>query len=280
MQNRPRETPHLAVTNLITGHFRKNKGYANWRPHGTQDWLLIYTVAGRGRFGYSAPAGSEEFIARPGDVVILRPNTLHDYGVEKSLQHWNLLWAHFQPRPHWIDWLNWPPVSPHAPGIMCLGLPHQRQRDHVRRTLAQMHQHANSSGPRRLDLALHVLEEILLTLDSLNPLQAQSHLDPRIRSTMDFLCAHIDQKITLHHLAERVNLSESRLAHLFRKHVGLTPQRFLELQRLDRAKQLLALTPTSIKEIAYQVGFQNPFYFTLRFKRYTSKSPKAYRQSA
>jgi AraC family transcriptional regulator of arabinose operon len=70
------------------------------------------------------------------------------------------------------------------------------------------------------------------------------------------------------------------MAHLFRAQVGQTPQRFLEQQRLDRAKQLLAFTPNSIKTIAYELGFENPFYFTLRFKRYTGSSPRQYRKSA
>jgi AraC family transcriptional regulator of arabinose operon len=72
-------------------------------------------------------------------------------------------------------------------------------------------------------------------------------------------------------------MSVSRVAHLFREQVGVTPQQFLERQRMERASQLLEMTALSVKEIAHQVGFENPFYFTLRFKRQTGQSPTAFR---
>ena len=58
----------------------------------------------------------------------------------------------------------------------------------------------------------------------------------------------------------------------------MTPQQFLEQQRLDRARQLLELSGRSIGDIAADVGFDNPFYFTLRFKRLTGLSPRDYRK--
>ncbi len=58
----------------------------------------------------------------------------------------------------------------------------------------------------------------------------------------------------------------------------MTPQRFIETQRLDRAKQLRELTPRSVATVAFDVGFENPFYFSLRFKRYTTMSPTEYRR--
>ena len=73
------ETPHVTVLNLLTGHFRETSGYRAFRRRGVDDWLLVYTVSGLGRFGH--PAG--ELTARPGDWVLLKPGTLHDYGVSR-----------------------------------------------------------------------------------------------------------------------------------------------------------------------------------------------------
>src|SRR5690349_24078444 len=82
-------SPHRDATSLITGHFCQKAGYLAWRPQGTRDWLIIYTLAGKGRFGF--PGG--ERVVEPGDITLLRPGTPHDYGVEKSLAHWELLWG-------------------------------------------------------------------------------------------------------------------------------------------------------------------------------------------
>src|SRR5476649_2265561 len=92
----PLETPHFDYPEIVTGHFHEKAGYAARREHGTDDWLLIYTASGRGRFGYR----TGEFIAHPGDLVLLRPGAFHDYGVEPALQRWELLWTHFLPRAH------------------------------------------------------------------------------------------------------------------------------------------------------------------------------------
>ncbi len=265
------ETPHATTTDIIAGHFRERRGYATWRENGAQDWLLIYTVAGCGRFGY--PAG--EMLATPGDIVLLRPGTLHDYGVEPQLERWEILWAHFQPRLHWMDWLDWPQE---APGLMRLRL-NQAARRPVQSALAEMYEHSRGAQSRHQDFAFNALERALLLCDAANPHIGHPQMDSRVRQTMDYLCRRLQDRITLDLLADRVNLSASRLAHLFREQTGTTPQQFLEIHRLDRAKQLLAFTPHAIKQVALQVGFENPFYFTLRFKRRTGKSPRAWRQA-
>ena len=265
-----RETPHHDYPEIVTGHFFEKAGYWAYREHGTDDWPIVYTVSGRGRFGYR----TGEYICRPGDLVMLRPGTFHDYGVEPELERWELLWAHFLPRAHWYPWLNWPEF---APGAMCVTINDPAVRRRVLERMKAMHRLA--SGPQRArgDFALNALEEVLLLADTQNPLR-RSRLDQRMQAVVDFICHNLSKKINLEMLAEVSGLSVSRMAHVFRDQVGLTPQRFLEQQRLDRAMQLLAYTPHPIKTIAYELGFDNPFYFTLRFKRHTGVSPREFRR--
>lgn len=268
-----RENTSWTRAQIITGHFRQGPGYNAYREKGTEDFVFFYTIGGLGRLGYK----TGEFIAKPGDVVILRPRTFHDYGVEAKLQRWDFLWAHFLPRPHWHDWLNWPEF---APGAMNLHIEKTVDRRRFQERLKAMDRFCHSTFRGHEDLAMNALEEVLLWCDRFNPLIEQSRLDTRMQDAIDFICRNASQKIDLDAIAEACGLSVSRMAHLFREQVGQTPQHFLEQQRLDRAKQLLAFTPNSIKTIAYELGFANPFYFTLRFKRYTGKSPRAYRKSA
>jgi AraC family transcriptional regulator of arabinose operon len=258
---------------IITGHFRQGPGYNAYRENGTEDFVFFYTIGGRGRLGYR----TGEFIAKPGDVVLLRPRTFHDYGVEPKLQRWEFIWAHFLPRPHWHDWLNWPEF---APGASHLKIDSLASRRKFITRLKAMDRYAHSTFRAHDDNAMNALEEVLLWCDGFNPLAEQSRIEGRIQQAVDFICRNASQKIDLEAIARASGLSVSRMAHLFRAQVGQTPQRFLEQQRLDRAKQLLAFTPNSIKTIAYELGFENPFYFTLRFKRYTGSSPRQYRKSA
>lgn len=266
-----RVTRHLQVNPIQTGYFRRGKGYYAWRPDGTPDWLLIYTISGRGRIGLSSGG---EAIVQSGDALLIRPGTPHDYGVEPTRQRWELLWAHFHPRPAWHAWLAWPQV---APGMLRLGLSDAEIRRRVRARFADADRLCNSTALRHArTFAMNALEEALLWCDLQNP--QGSPMDGRVRAATEYLDRNLKQKMTINEVSEHCGLSASRLAHLFRAQVGYTPQQFLEVQRMNRAAQLLEMTSQSIKEIAAEVGFDNPFYFTLRFKKKTGLSPRAYRQ--
>jgi len=69
------------------------------------------------------------------------------------------------------------------------------------------------------------------------------------------------------------------LRHRFRRTFGCSPRQMATRVRISRARGLLIESPMSIKQIAAAVGFESPFYFSLRFKARTKKSPKAFRES-
>jgi AraC family transcriptional regulator of arabinose operon len=267
------ETPAPVVAPLVTGHFRELPGYATWRTHGTSDYLLMLTRSGKGRIGWTG--GEREVVS--GDVVLLRPGTLHDYGIARRAAGWELLWAHFLPRPHWLEWLGWPEVAPGV-GLLSLGADGE-SRERVEEALAEMNRRARGGLPRREAFALNALEAALLWCDAANPRSAQGRMDSRVVRAMEILRERLHEPVPVSELAQAVGLSASRLSHLFREQVGQTPQRFVEAERIARAKQLLSLTSRTVAAIAEEVGYENPFYFTLRFKKYTGQSPREWRRA-
>ena len=269
----PVETAAPVVAPIVTGHFREDPDYATWRAQGTRDWLLILTLGGAARFGR---AHGGDLPVGPGEVVLLRPGTRHDYGTRPGAAGWELLWTHFLPRAHWLDWLGWPEA---APGLLRLDLNGDPAAlENVTRCLADMHRLATGAQPRRDQFALNALEEALLWCDAANPRSAQTKLDARVRSAMEFLLKNLRETVPMGALARHVGLSISRLGHLFRQQVGLTPQQFVERERITRAKQLLELTSRTVAAVAQEVGYENPFYFTLRFKKHTGLSPTNWRK--
>ncbi len=260
------------IRHLVMGHFHEGRSYATWRAHGTTDWLLIATLSGSGRFGYH---GGEARTV-PGELILLPPGVLHDYSVAPPSPSWELLWAHFHPHPHWLQWLDWPQI---APGLLHLTLEDALLRAEILAKLGDALRHTTSAERRREEFAMNSLETALLLCDTVNPRQGQPVLDGRVRAAMDYLCQQYTHNLSLDQLGAVVGLSGSRLGHLFRKQVGLTPVQFLERQRLERACQLLEFSARPIHSIAEELGFDNPFYFTLRFKRGIGQSPRDYRKS-
>ncbi len=270
----PREiTPHRAVQTLMTGHFIERSGYFAYRPKGTSDYLLVYTLAGLGRFGTS---DGREHLVKPYDLVLIAPGIFQDYSVELSKLHWEFLWSHFQPRADWLDLLDWPEIEP---GMMRISVPDAMQQE-VSTCFRRVHQSAMSSGPLRDRVAFNALEALLLLCEQLNPNRSAHCVDQRLRKVMDHVIRNLEKRLTLENLSEIAGLSVSRLGHRFRELMGVSPMVYIERQRMERAKQLLVMTGLSIKEISHHVGYDSQFYFSLRFKKATDTSPTSYRNHA
>lgn len=260
------ESLYQPINRLLTGHFHETAGYRAMRRHGVSDWLLIHTLSGRGRFGH---AGGE-LIAEAGDWVLLRPRTPHDYGVEPTLERWELMWAHFQPRPDWLDWLAWPEL---AEGLFRLQIADPQPSAQF----IGLHGLLNGQQARREALAINAFEALLLACDSHNSRAARPG-DARIVRTLDFVEQNLTEKLLVDDIAMAVGLSPSRLAHLFRQETGQTIQTHIEARRLQLASDLLRRTSFPIKQIAASTGFDNQFYFSQRFRRHMGLSPQQFRQ--
>ena len=268
-----RETPYQTTSTLHAGEFNRNRSYKNWRPRGSGDWLLIYTAGGSGRI--ATPAGA--FALPVGEAILYAPTDYQDYRTDPVVGRWRLQWSHFKPKPGWHPYLNWPI---NAIGVSQLHLPKGEVRDAFARALLRTIRVLRRRVPNAGDFAANALEEALLWARLAAPRGEWMQLDPRVRRAMDYLAENLRQPFDLEALARHCGLSVSRLAHLFKGEAGLSPQRFFEQQRMRQAGQLLGVTGLTIAEIAAEVGYDDPFYFTNRFRRHTGISPSAFRRQS
>jgi AraC family transcriptional regulator len=100
----------------------------------------------------------------------------------------------------------------------------------------------------------------------------------RLRRAVDFMEAHADKRISLADLAQAVGLSRMYFAAQFRKATGMRPHEYILWRRINRAKELLATTDSSIVEVALTVGFNTQAHFTAVFKRFAGSTPHSWRQ--
>lgn len=87
-------------------------------------------------------------------------------------------------------------------------------------------------------------------------------------------------RIGVPRLLELSHVSSTHLSRTVRRYFGITPSALVEDLRLRRASQLLSTTSASISDIAERCGFSNSAYFSTRFRRATSVSPREYRARA
>jgi AraC family transcriptional regulator of arabinose operon len=138
--------------------------------------------------------------------------------------------------------------------------------------------HYYSPAPRGQDFGLNALEEVLLWCDSVNPRRTERPRDPRIEKALELLTFALPEPFSEKRVAQAVGLSPSRFRHLFREQVGDSARHFQEQLRLRRARDLLALSNWTVAQVADDLGFASPFYFTLRFKKHIGESPRAFRR--
>lgn len=270
-------TPVYDITTLAARHWTRGEEYRNWRPTGTRDHLLIYTLSGIGEVG----AGGDRRLSRVGDWFLFDPGVPQHYRTapreSASAGAWELIWVHVHPRADWSPYLDW---LGRAEGFAYLHLDDMTVRRRVERCLKQVAARCFSAEPLSTDLAMNALETALLfaARGRLDP--AAARLGPRLRHVIDLIHARFDEPWTIAHLANHVPLSPSRFAHLFREQLGVTPLQYLETHRLQRARQLLETTGLGVAQIAQAVGYPDAFYFSRRFKAAVGQSPRAYRQTA
>ena len=78
-------------------------------------------------------------------------------------------------------------------------------------------------------------------------------------------------------ISEKLNFEYSSLSKLFSSIEGKTIERYIILQRIEKAKELLIYNENSPSEIAYQLDYSSPQHFSRQFKQMTGLSPSQFK---
>lgn len=108
----------------------------------------------------------------------------------------------------------------------------------------------------------------------------QSHLRlqqlKRVLPALDVINKNLDHTLTRDKLAKACHLSSSRFGTVFREALGVSPIDYIVKLRMQLAQQLLTNESLSVEQVAVQVGYDDPFYFSRLFKTHYGLSPKKY----
>lgn len=264
------ETPRDHPGILISEHYHRVSGYDTYRSKGTDDWLITFTLSGHGVFEW----GDENIVCRNGDIVVIPPRVPHHYYTHQD--HWEFVWAHFFPRPLWSHLLQLPRK---CHGFLTVRIDNSVTYERIRVTFDRIIRDSREMHTNWQELCLSALEEILLLINRQLSDQSKPVLDPRIETTLQTLSSEMREQLTVADLAARVNLSPSRLTHLFKEQVGESVIDTLNHIRLRVAARYLQTKTMPVRDIAANVGFSDPFYFTRRFKSAYGVSPLEYRKT-
>jgi two-component system response regulator YesN len=98
-----------------------------------------------------------------------------------------------------------------------------------------------------------------------------------IEKALLYMSKNYAENLSLEDVAREVYVSGAYLSRLFSKETGLSFTDNLNQIRIMHARELLADYRLHVSETAYQVGFNDPKYFSQVFRKFTGRTPREFK---
>ena len=218
-------------------------------------------------------ASVKETALRPGDMFLLFPGEWHSYHPIPK-KGWESYWIGF--RGHNMeDRVKAGFLSPQKP------IYHIGYSAEIIGLYKQAYEAALEEAAYTQQLLAGIVNHLVGRMYSLERniellSRSQAHVNMISKAQLR-IRESLESSLTIQQVAEELGVSYSNFRKLFKEYTGLSPAVYQQDLRLQRAKELLSTTDMSIKEIAYQLNFESPDYFSAKFKSKTGHRPSELR---
>jgi AraC-like DNA-binding protein len=231
------------------------------------EFQLVYITQGSGKFHTSK---TKTVDVKEGDIMLIMPGLWHSYAPNKKTG-WNEYWIGFKgevmdlrARNGFLNLEN---------GIFKVGM---------RDEMVNLYQQAINVATTESTAYQQVLAGIANLLLGLamaydKEQQFENYTVLQMTKAKMIIRENIYSKITPEEIANTLNMSYSWFRKTFKEFTGLSPASYMQKLKLQAAKDSLISTNHSIKEIAYNLHYDNSEHFSTQFKKHVGSSPKDFR---
>lgn len=235
------------------------------------EYQLVYCSRGAGMFR-SETAG--EMHVKAGDVMMLFPQERHTYHPDTETG-WKEYWIGFRGPNIEMRVKNgfFSPQHPlfHLPTGMNYDIVHLFNQG------IEAAQHMEKGYQQLLSGYVNMLLGYISSYDNtLSP--AKKETAEYMHQAMLFIHNNYKDEIQSEDVARAIGWGYSRFRKVFLKETGMTPYQYIQETRIKQSKFLIMNTTRPLKDIAYDVGFSNPDYFSTAFRRIAGVSPQEFRK--
>ncbi len=248
------------------GYYPSARGHAVRRSeHG--DHLLLYCVEGAGRL----QVDGIEWAVTAGELIMLPRGIEHAYHADPQ-DPWTLYWVHFEGELGEAFWQE-------------MGFRRERPVARLGGAPKIISDFETLLGVRRsgysLPVFVHAANHLREMLTYFAVLMPQAEMRQAGQFDVDYVHAlmqeHIHEHLDLSMLAERVSLSRYTFARKYKRLTGAPPiQNFIHM-KMERACYLLDISQQSVQEIAWNLGYEDAYYFSRLFRKVIGVAPTQYR---
>ena len=231
-------------------------------------YQLLYITHGKGYF-YTSP---DTFIEiKEGDILILQPHVWHSYFPDKKTG-WQEYWIGFQG-------INMDSRFQNNFFAKDQIVYHIGVQDSIVKLYEQAIQVAMEEKAACQQYLAGIANLILgMTMYYSQNYEFDNKATEQISKAKVFIRENLLKGIGPEEVADSLHMSYSWFRKLFKEYTGLSPAHYIQELKIQQAKDLLATTQRSTKEIAYYLTFDDIPYFTKVFKKYTGYTPQSYRK--
>lgn len=282
--NIPIESLNFQMLNVGLAH---HDGDWNWK-NVVSPFTRVYLVI-EGEAKLYLP---EETVGlKPGCMYVIPAHTVHSYECKGKFSHYYLhFYEGFKKETDIFDFYEFP-VEVDADSLdesifynMCNRHPEAKlpasdpsSYDTMGKFIDYVHRYNELS----LDAKLELRGSILL-LFSRFVKHAKARVwtkDKRLAQALNYIHNNIYEEIGIDDLASIACVTKSHFIRLFVKTFGMPPLQYINKKKVERAELLLITEDLPIKEIAYDLGYNDHSYFIRLFKKVTGITPMAYRKN-
>lgn len=245
-------------------------------------FVMLFMTKGK---CYLAEDG-KSFTVLPGEMLILQPQH-HHYSWKPMDERTEYYWIHFYVSGSWEQSINLTSLSPqievpnlhYKTPILTLHLLKYGKVDnfveileYIEKLFAESTKSPSFSFWHSQQLFIDLLQKIQLHS------KEESKLNKLSEKVQLYLRDNFNEKITNNELSRIFHFHPNYISRALKKTIGLTPAEFLVRYRMEEAEKRLLNSEMTISEIAESIGFQNVYYFSTSFKKYTGYAPHKYRE--
>ena len=147
------------------------------------------------------------------------------------------------------------------------------------RQIVREYRHQEEGQASVLGAFFKVLFVTIARLSNYQPVSTRQH-DPRIRYFEDFqelLEKNYLKHYSVNQYAEKLSLTTGRLNRMCQRYAGQNAMQIIHGRLISEAKRRLIYVDSSMNEIAYDLGFKDPAYFSRFFTKHCGEPPGKYR---
>lgn len=257
---------NLFITDI--GFYPKAEFHYRKRAVGISQHILIYCVDGKGW----VEVEGHEFEVHSGQYFVVPAQTIHQYGSDAG-DPWSIYWLHFKGSCS-DDHMS----ALTRGGTKVVNTVHfSEERIRLFNSMYSTLENGYSSeNLGYINMSLWYFFSSFCYDDIFHVPYNKSDKDA-IDLSIDFMQRNIDHSLTLRELATEAHISPSHYAALFKKKTGYPPLEYFNHIKAQKACQYLHFTNLQVKEIAYKLGINDPYYFSRFFANIMGMSPLEYR---